>query len=128
MLNVSPSPILNKFAEELKEAGYLIINSYTYKNSDPSLQKYFHFYKDGYFGFAEETCKGVYSIGAEYQHSLEFGKGTQARRGSIDQCLTLEHAEKSIDLAKHIIEVEGVAKNWEMDEFLQSNLHPRILI
>lgn len=127
-LEISPDENLNIFAAKLKKAGFKIISSYTYRNMNPNCQKYFHFYKNGYFGFAEMTYRGVYSVGAEYKHSLEFGKGTKALMDIPENSLTVEWAEKSIELAKEIIEVAKRADNWDLDEFLDSDIRPKELI
>lgn len=127
-LEISPDENLNIFAAELKKAGYKIISSYTYRNINPMFQKFFHFYKKGYFGFAELSYKGVYTIGAEYKHSLEFGKGTQVYKGDKEHCLTLDQADKSIELAIDIVEKSKAAENWELEEFLNSDIRPKELL
>jgi hypothetical protein len=126
-LTIAPDENLNIFASQLKKAGFKIINSYTYKNLNPAFQKFFHFYKDGYIGFAEMTYKGVYTIGAEYKHSLEFGKGTQYYRGEVQDCLTIENAKESLKMAKDIVK-NNLAENWKLEEFLDSDIRPKELL
>jgi len=126
-IKVTKTEDLNEFATLLLSNGYDIISSYNKEDPGNSFNTYFHFHKDGFFGYCQKERFEGFGLSTVNKPCKKFGTGHGFLK-SWD-CLTLEKAEECLKFAKRLINNKEEIKNYNsVNEFLEKSFSKKELI